>query len=121
MEHNLSMGRFHRVASSLSTHQYVCPLWLRASARCGRGAAEDVDVAGLENLNVDVSWVDLGDEGGDVADSRAVVAVLAVEDDVLGLGVAAIADPEGVGADGERREQVQGGLHGGAVGHFGHG
>jgi len=28
------MGRFHRVASSLSTHQYVCPPWHRASVRC---------------------------------------------------------------------------------------
>src|SRR5271165_5395724 len=109
MEHNLSMGRFHRVSRDrrpayLPASTFVrfgCPLRVCCGSIASGGAAEDVDVAGLEDLGVAVARIELGDEGGDVADRRAVVAVQAVEDDVLGLGVAAVADPEGVGAGGE--------------------
>jgi hypothetical protein len=41
--------------------------------------AEDVDVAGVENLRVRVIRVELGDEGGNVGDGRGVTVVLAVE------------------------------------------
>jgi hypothetical protein len=41
--------------------------------------AEDVDVAGVENLGVRVIRVELGDEGGNVGDGRGVTVVLAVE------------------------------------------
>src|SRR5580693_470603 len=112
-------GYLHNASIHVST---VSRLGRRSrSPGSSAGAAEDVDVAGIEDQRVDAVRVELGDEGGDVADGRGVVAVHAVEHDVLGDRVARVAEPEDVGTGGERCQQVQGGLHGSAAWHPGHG
>src|ERR1035441_5427117 len=113
MEQNLPLGYVHRVVRQPIYSPVRCPLWLpwilplrlhdrgykawsddAFYPRSPRWAqAEDVDAAGLEDLGVLVVRIELGDEGGDAGDRRAVVAVAAVEHDVLGHGVAGIADP----------------------------
>src|SRR6202012_519267 len=85
------------------------------------GAVEDPDVTGLEYDLVVGPPVLAGHERGDVRRLGAVTAFGAVEHDVLRVRVARVADPERVGARGQRRQQVQRGGDGGAAGDPGDG
>src|SRR5580698_1761660 len=101
MEHNLPQGRPPAYLLTSTAVRCGCPgnCQDQVNPPAARPAgsvseAEDIDGAGVENLDVRVIRVELGDEGGNVGDGRGVVGVLTVEHDVGSPGVAAVADPE---------------------------
>src|ERR1700761_440219 len=82
--------------------------------RSSPGPAENPDTADVVDHLVPDPRVLAGNERRDVGGLGIVAAVGAVEHDVPGAGVAAVADPERVGPGGQRGQQVEGGGDGGA-------